>query len=363
MAHELAHVLQKHQARMIHGASRAQWTSLAALALAILASRSGGSGQATEAALVGASALQMQQQIDYTREHEREADRVGLTLLDRAGFDPRGMETFFERMLRANRLNELKGMPAYLRTHPLTTERIAEMQDRVERYPPRMVPDSFDYRVARAKLRASNGSPMEAVNLFRTMLEDQTVLRPREEIYGLAFAQRRAHDFEGAWKTLQPIRGASTHPAFELLAGELQSDMHRSDEAIATYRAALKQAPAYRALAYAYLDEMLHSGHVKEALADLEDRIRVHPDDWRLYELKARACEATGRPVGQHRAQAEAYYRRGNLSAAVDQLEIAEKQPKGSDFYEMSMTESRLRELRVQLENERAAEKALKISS
>jgi predicted Zn-dependent protease len=363
MAHELAHVLQKHQARMIHGASRAQWTSLAALALAILASRSGGSGQATEAALVGASALQMQQQIDYTREHEREADRVGLTLLDRAGFDPRGMETFFERMLRANRLNELKGMPAYLRTHPLTTERIAEMQDRVERYPPRMVPDSFDYRVARAKLRAANGSPMEAVNLFRTMLEDQTVLRPREEIYGLAFAQRRAHDFEGAWKTLQPIRGASTHPAFELLAGELQSDMHRSDEAIATYRAALKQAPAYRALAYAYLDEMLHSGHVKEALADLEDRIRVHPDDWRLYELKARACEATGRPVGQHRAQAEAYYRRGNLSAAVDQLEIAEKQPKGSDFYEMSMTESRLRELRVQLENERAAEKALKISS
>jgi predicted Zn-dependent protease len=363
MAHELAHVLQKHQARMIHGASRAQWTSLAALALAILASRSGGSGQATEAALVGASALQMQQQIDYTREHEREADRVGLTLLDRAGFDPRGMETFFERMLRANRLNELKGMPAYLRTHPLTTERIAEMQDRVERYPPRMVPDSFDYRVARAKLRASNGSPMEAVSLFRTMLEDQTVLRPREEVYGLAFAQRRAHDFEGAWKTLQPIRGPASHPAFELLAGELQSDMHRSDEAIAIYRAALKQAPGYRALAYAYLDELLHSGRAKEALADLEDRIRTHPDDWRLYELKARACEATGRPVGQHRAQAEAYYRRGNLSAAVDQLEIAEKQPKGSDFYEMSMTESRLRELRVQLENERAAEKALKISS
>src|SRR5436305_10566293 len=82
MAHELSHILQKHQARMIHGASRAQWTSLAALALAVLASRSG--GQATEAAVVGAGALQMQQQIDYTREHEREADRVGLTLLDRA---------------------------------------------------------------------------------------------------------------------------------------------------------------------------------------------------------------------------------------------------------------------------------------
>ncbi|HXF80485.1 MAG TPA: M48 family metalloprotease [Usitatibacter sp.] len=361
MAHELSHILQKHQARMIHGAARAQWTSLAALALAVLASRSG--GQASEAAVVGASALQIQQQIDYTREHEREADRVGLTLLDRAGFDPRGMETFFERMLRANRLNEMKGMPAYLRTHPLTTERIAEMQDRVERYPARMVPDSFDYRVARAKLRASTGSPSEAVNLFRTMLEDQTVLRPREEIYGLAFAQRRAHDFEGAWKTLQPIRGANTHPAFELLAGELKSDMKRPEEAIAIYRAALKDSPGYRALAYAYLNEMLHSGHAKEVIADLEDRVRASPDDWRLYELKARAYEATGRPVGQHRAQAEAYYRRNNLPAAVDQLELAVKQPKGGgDFYEMSMTESRLRELRAQLEIERAAEKALKIS-
>ena len=362
MAHELAHILQKHQARMIHGASRAQWTSLAALALAVLASRSSGSGQATEAAMVGASAMQIQQQIDYTREHEREADRVGLTLLDRAGYDPRGMETFFARMLRANRLNELKGMPAYLRTHPLTTERIAEMQDRVERYPARMVPDSFDYRVARAKLRASNGSASEAVGLFRTMLEDQTVLRPREEIFGLAFAQRRAHDFEGAWKTLQQVRAANTHPAFELLAGEIKSDLHRPEEALAIYRAALKNSPGYRALAYAYLDELLRSGHAREVVADLEDRIRAHPDDWRLYELKARAYEAIGRPVGQHRAQAEAYFRRGNLSAAVDQLEIAVKQPKKSDFYEMSMTESRLRELRVQLENEKAAEKALKIS-
>ena len=252
LGHETAHILQKHQARVLHGQSKSQWSSLAALALALIASRSGGSqaGQVTEAAIASAGALSMQNMIDYTREHEREADRVGLTLMDRAGFDSRGMATFFERLLRANRLNELKGAPSYLRTHPLTTERIADIQDRLEKIPSRMVPDTFEYRIARSKLRAANGSPNEAVTYFRTMLEDKTILRPREDVYGLALALRRARDFDGAWKTLEPLRAGkvispgapaafstvppvSTHPAFELLAAQLKSDMGANDEAFA----------------------------------------------------------------------------------------------------------------------------------
>ena len=365
IAHEISHILQRHQARMMAGQSRAQWSSLAALALAILASRSGGSqgGNVTEAAVATAGALQIQNQLDYTREHEREADRVGLTLLDRAGFDTRGMATFFERLLRANRLNEFKGTPSYLRTHPLTTERIAAIQDRIDHTPARMVPDSFEYRVTRARLLAATGSPSEAVTLFRTKIADKTVLRPREDVYGLALALRRARDFDGAWKTLAPLRGTgASHPAFELLAGQLMADMRRDDEAFAIYRAALRDHPRYRSLAYAYLDLLLQSGKSREALADLEERLRTVQDDAHLYELQARAFEATGRRIAQHRAQAEAYFRRGNLSAAVDQLEIAVKQTRGSDFYEMSIAESRLRELRALLENERAAEKALKIS-
>src|SRR5258706_14474396 len=100
------------------------------------------------------------------------------------------MQTFFERLLRANRLNEFKGAPAYLRTHPLTTERIAEMQDRLDRSPPRMVPDSFEYRLAPARLRAANGSANEAVTLFQTLLADQTVLPPPADAYGLSLALR-----------------------------------------------------------------------------------------------------------------------------------------------------------------------------
>jgi beta-barrel assembly-enhancing protease len=365
IAHEIGHILQKHQARMIAGQSRSSWASLAALALALIASRSGGSqgGQVTEAAVATAGALQIQNAIDYTREHEREADRVGLTLLERSGFDTRGMAVFFERMLRANRLNEFKGAPSYLRTHPLTTERIADIQDRIEHTPTKMVPDSLEYRFARARIRAMTDSPAEAVKYFRNALEDKTIVRPREDVYGLALALRRTRELDAAMATLEPLRkSAGSHPAFELLAGELMADMRREEDALAVYRAALRAHPTYRSLVYAYNELLLQAGHTRETLADLEERLRGGSDDAKLYEMQARAMEAAGRRIGQHRSQAEAYFRRGNLAAAVDQLEIAVKQVRGSDFYELSIAESRLRELRSLLENERAAEKALKIS-
>jgi predicted Zn-dependent protease len=368
IGHEIGHVVQKHQARMAAGMGRSQLTSLAALAVAILASRSGAanSGQMTEAALATSSALMMQNMLDYTREHEREADRVGVTLLERAGFDPRGAVTVFERMLRANRLNELKGAPGYLRTHPLTTERIADMQGRVDspssgRVLTMAPADSFEYRLAKARLRALAGSPAEALAAMKTQLAERTVVRPREDVYGLALAQYRTRDFEGALKTLAPIREGISHPAFELLAAQSKSGLHKSDEALAIYRAAVKANPKYRALVYGYLGELLDSGHANEALADLNERLRTPQDDFRLYELQARAFEASGRRLSQHRAQAEAAYRKGNLPAAVEQLELAVKS-RGNDFYELSSAESRLREMRRLLENEKEAEKALKIS-
>jgi len=267
-------------------------------------------------------------------------------------------------MQRSNRLNETKGSaPSYLRTHPLTTERIADIQDRVERMSsPRAVPDSFEYRVARAKVRALTGSASEALTAARAQLAERTVVRPREDVYSLALALRRARLFDEAWSTLTPLRTPeTTHSAFELLAAQIRADQGRADEAIALYKAALGKYPQNRALAHGYVELLLQRGKTREAIAELTERVRVVQDDAKLFELQARAYEATGRRLSQHRAQAEAYARRGNLQGAVDQLEIAIKL-KGTDFYEMSGAEARLRELRDELEIQKAAEKALKIT-
>ncbi|MBK8324113.1 MAG: M48 family metallopeptidase [Betaproteobacteria bacterium] len=367
VGHEIAHILQRHQSRLYQSQGRYQLASLAALALALLASRgsSSQSGQVTEAALVSASAIAIQGQLDYTREHEREADRVGITILERAGYDPRGMVSFFERMQRANRLSEFKGAPSYLRTHPLTIERISDMQNRAERMPVRLVPDSFEYRLARAKVRAESGQVAETVAWFRNRLADKTVLRPREDSYGLALALLRARDFPAAEKELALLRSsAQPHPAFEQAWARLLTERGMNAEAVAAYRVAIKAFPAHRGLAYGLADLLIQSGDPKAALALLEERVRATPEDARLHELTAKAYAASGRPLSQHRAQAEAYYRRGNLAAAVAQLEIASKSKPaaGADFYDLSSAEARLRELRNQLEIEREAEKALKIS-
>jgi predicted Zn-dependent protease len=201
------------------------------------------------------------------------------------------MQTFFERMLRANRLNEFKGAPSYLRTHPLTTERIADMQDRIE-HPSsrrtanlsasRLVPDSLEYRLVRAKLRAYMGSPSEAVTYFRSVLADKTVVRPREDVYGLAVALRRARDFEAATSTLAPLREGGSHAAFERLAGQILSDQGRNDEALAIYRKAVKTYPEARGLLHGYLDLLLLKGQPREVIADLEERLRTSNDDPRL---------------------------------------------------------------------------------
>jgi predicted Zn-dependent protease len=346
---------------------RSSMTSLAAIALAILAARAGGSnsGQMTEAAMATASAMQMQNMLDYTRDHEREADRVGLTLLERAGLRSARRRRVFERLLRANRLNEFKGAPSYLRTHPLSTERIADMQGgwRRPRAPSACsCPDSFEYRLVKAKLRANSGSGAEAVKFFNALLSERSIIRPREDVYGLAVALKRTRDFDAAWRTLQPIREGASHPAFELLAAQIRAGQGRNDEALAIYNAALATSPRYRGLVYGHLEQLLQMGRTREAITELEERLRTTQDDSRLYEFQAQAYEATGRPLSQHRAQAEAFYRKGNLAAAVEQLEIALRSKASSDFYEQSSAESRLRELRSQLEVERAAEKALKIS-
>ncbi len=363
IGHEIAHVLQRHQSRGADEQRKNAPMSLLGLAAAVLAARSNSpsSGQAVEAALITSQALAYQNQLNYTRDFEREADRLGLQVMQRAGFDPSGMPSFFERMLRANRHNDGKA-PGYLRTHPLTTERIADMQDRVQQMGAdgkRSVPDSIEYRLAVAKLRVMSLGSAEAVSFFRNAIAERTILRNRADVYGLALALYRARDFAAAERQLAILRdvGASPdtnsglkHAWVENLAAQIQIGQRKWDNALAIYKTAMRTFPSQRALIHGYIDTLYESGKIDAALEAANEELKTTQDDPTLYELTAKIYERKGKKLAQHRAIGEAYFRRDNLPGAIAQYTMAVKARDG-DFYDSSSAESRLRELKSLYKN------------
>lgn len=349
LAHEVAHVTQRHIARMIGQQGQNQILSIAALAVAILAARS--NSQIGEAAVAFGQAGIVQSQLNFTRDNEREADRVGLQLLETSGLDPRGMATFFERLQRATRVYE-GGAPSYLRTHPLTFERIADIQNRIENLSYRQVPDGLDFQLIRAKLRAETGSPRDAVAFFEEGFAERKFLSEVAGRYGLVASLMRARDYVRAQREMVSLR-KTANPIIENLACRLADAASDSAGALKCYQDARRAYPGYRALFYGHAELLLRAKQSATVLQMLEGRIRSQPDDSRLYRLQALAYEAQGNRLQQHRAQGEAYLRSGQLGAAVEQMRIALKAG-GGDFYQLSAVEARLRELRrLQLEQDR----------
>src|SRR4051794_8471017 len=330
MAHEIAHVTQKHLARMISGQKYSMLTSLAAIALAILASRT--NPQITEAVLVGSQARQIQSQLDFTRDHEKEADRIGMNILVSAGFDPRGMSAFFEHLQKVGRFHE-NGAPSYLRTHPITYERIADIENRIQQISYRQVPDSIDFQLVRAKVRPYLEKPGDAVKYFDAALRDKRYTNEAVERYGLVNAllqdkkyaradKELVHLYEalnpsgsdeavedhrlGAAIRIQRTTSISS-PMIETLVARVKLSVNQTAEALDIYRAALKIYPQHRALVYDYAEALLRTGNPGPALKFIGQQLLFTPEDTLLYSLQAQAYGAVGDQLSQHRAQAEVY--------------------------------------------------------
>ena len=354
VSHEVAHVTQRHMARMLAQQKQSQILSLAALAVAILAARS--SPDMSSAAIVASQASMVQSMLNYTRDHEREADRVGFQVLEKAGFDPHAMALFFERMQRSTRFYE-SNAPAYLRTHPITYERIADMQNRAQSLPYRQVPDSLEFQLMRAKIRAVQDHPQASVAFFEENLVERKYLSEMASRYGLVSALIRTKNYARAGKELQVLRQAlPMSPAVDTLAARFYLASGDTKTALQTYRDALTSHPGYRALVYDYATALLDNRQAGEALKLVESRLQYAGTDSRLYELQARCYAALDKRLPQHRAQAEAYYRLGNLREAIEQLVLAQKSGDG-DFYQQSSVDARLRELRVMEEAVRREKK------
>jgi predicted Zn-dependent protease len=344
VSHEIAHVTQRHIARIIAQQKQSAVLSLAALAVAILASRSSGdlAGAATAFGTAGA----VQSMLNFTRDHEREADRVGLQILETAGYDPRAAAVFFERMQRATRIYDVAGAPSYLRTHPMTYERIADIQNRLERLPYRQISDSLDFQLVRAKLRAELDPAPQARDFFQESLAEKRYLSEAASRFGLATTLMRLKDYARARKEHEALkRVAGSHPLVDALGCRIRRAAGETDAAVGCYRDALQAHPQHRALTYEYAQLLLQARRPEPALAAVAQRMQSVSEDPRLYLLQGEAYALQGKRLAQHRATGEAYARMGNVRGAIEQLQIALKSGDG-DFYQMSAIEARLRELR-----------------
>ncbi|MCX7897397.1 MAG: M48 family metalloprotease [Rhodocyclaceae bacterium] len=348
LAHEIVHVTQSHLARMLGAQNQGQLWSMLALAAAILAAKS--HPDVAMGAAVAGQAAGIQNQLNYSRDFEREADRLGLELLERAGFDPRGMASFFERLWQFGRLYE-NNAPAYLRTHPLTTERITDMENRLARRPYRQVPDSADFVFIRAKLRAQEGTPAQAVAEFVAQLTTKQYPFEAAARFGLAHALLRAGRVPEA--EAECMRLAEWETKSALVAGLMGAVLRaKGDAKNAVLRLAAARAsfPDSKPLLYALIDAQIAAGRAGEAERLAREEALATPGDARLWRLLARAAAEGGHKGGERRAMAEAYVLEGRLDEAIRQLELAREA--GGDYFEQSQIDARLAELRRRRQEE-----------
>lgn len=348
LAHEIAHVSQNHIARMVDSQKSNTLTTLAALAIAILAARSDQS-QVSQAALVSAQALSIQNQLDFTREHEREADRIGLQTLSNANFSPFGMATFFERLQAQSRFAD-SSAPAYLRTHPMTYERIADIQNRLAETKPRMVPDSLDFKLVRAKVVAMQGDAGEAVKRFRVQLDEHP--DDVEALYGLTASALRVGDRTLARQTLARLELPVNSPMVATLAARVLIEDKQPKLALERLTDALRHHGTTRPLAEAYADALLGAERPGDAKKAVTEYLRVWADDPDFLERLARANFALGLRAEGHLAQADALRQQDLIAPAIDQLESARKS--GGDYYIQSIVDARMRELQERLKEEKS---------
>lgn len=349
LAHEISHVTQRHIARQVFQSRQVSMAAMAAMLVALLAARS--NSQVASATVATSQAGAISAQLAFSRDFERESDRLGFEIMQRSGLDVRGMSTFFTRLQRASRLYE-NNATAYLRTHPLTGERLTDMQNREQLLAYRQVADSLDFLLVRAKLRAMQGTPGEAVRLFEAELRDKKFVAEAAAHYALAFAYFRARDWATAGQQLEILRqqGKASAPMIERLRAEVRLAQGDVAGGLGIYREAMVRYPHNLALALGYGAALIVARRFDESLRFAETQTQAHPEDIRFHRMRAESYAGLGRRALQHLALAEVFALQGQTPGAVEQLELAQRAG-DANFYEMSAIDARLREMkRRQLE-------------
>lgn len=351
LAHEIAHITQQHLYRAME--NQQAMTIPIALAMLAIALAGGGSGEAIQGALMSGQAAAAQAAIYFTRQNEYEADRIGISTLSRAGYDPAGMGEFFEKMGRITRAMG-EGPPEYLRTHPVSVSRIAEAENRAANMPRPEPSDGRDFYLMQSRLRAMvTSSPDDALAWFDHRMNRADISQAETDglYYGRAIALQHKGDYAEARKLLNSLIDRGHHIAFELQLAELDLDSGADGKAIDRLAGLYHSFPGNHAISVQYARALLKdqgSENARAAAVILRQQLLKHPNNPRLHELYARSANIAGDHVRAREAIAESYYLRGNIHEAALQLQKLAGQD-DLDYYERARITARITELRLEL--------------
>jgi predicted Zn-dependent protease len=345
MAHEIAHVTQRHLMRAFENQAQYSLPTLAVLvAAAILGAQI--SGDVAAAAITGIQAASIQQQINFTRDNEKEADRVGIVTLAQAGHDPFAMAGFFERLSKESRTQE-NNAPEFLRTHPVNTNRIADALGRAEGYGHRQRPNSLRFHLARADLRQrSFRRADQAVESFRKTLKEGRYANETAEHYGLALALERAGNIAEASAEAKALRAKLPQQAeLVILDARLQRRRGDTQRALVNLGEALGLSPTSVPLNMAYAEALMEAGRPAQSLRALRAVAAQRPQDPDLFNLMSDAAGKAGEKGETHLYRAEYLYLGGDLEPAIKQLENGLRTP-GLNDQAAARLQVRLEELK-----------------
>lgn len=355
IAHEVGHVSQRHIARMIDAQKGNAALTLGSFLLALLAARAG-SGQAATALAVGGQAAMIQNQLSYSRSAEREADRVGLTSLTRAGFDPKGMENFFMRLQQNNRYYEAAA-PAYLLTHPLTVERISDMENRTRQLGARTHKDSLDFVLIQQRMRVLQETKRDGwLKVIKEMKQDLADAKDNRRktalTYGLSVVSRKLNLKEDAIRYANQAVSLGGNNAI-LLKNQSEvlflfgsnSDKNR---ALQMSKRLVANNPLSEMAVKLYASELYDLKRYQETLKFMRSQQAMSQSNPSYHAINARCYRALKQMSRHYMAVGDMYMAQGDKRAAEYQYNLAQQASDG-DYYTMSQVDGKLRSVRADI--------------
>ena len=347
LSHEVAHITQRHVARMIGKLQKDSFKSYLGLGLALLLARS--NPELARGALAASQALGIQTVLDFTRENEKEADRIGIKILHKAGFDVRGSTDFFKTLQKGNRYT-VGAAPSFLRTHPITSERISDIEDRLTEYPYKQRADDPSFHFVKGKIRVFLQDKKSTKKQLEINVKNKSYISELGERYALAYAYLRNENFNKAQSELEWIKSTKLeNPMIDKLNIEILLKKGDINSAYLTIKKALTRYPNYRAFVYELANYYIEIKSIKEAIKLLQSYVLVFKTDPELYKLLAKAYSLNGKQLLQYESLAEAFYYKYNLGEAIVQMDMAVRARDGN-FYEKSRVEARLKQLQREKE-------------